>query len=209
MGQWKDNRTKPVIGIAGGIGSGKSTIARMLGECGCFVIDSDAIAHQVLQSEAVKGEIRSWLGEGVFAADGSVNRKAVGHVVFADKAALAKLNGLVHPRVDERRLELMAGAFGEGRYRAIVLDTPLLFETGSERSCDVVIFVNTPLEQRLQRVREARGWSAEELRRRENSQVSLDKKQANADYIVNNTGNEAASLRQVQLVLSQILAEKP
>jgi dephospho-CoA kinase len=209
MSTWKHNRSKPVIGLAGGIGSGKSTVARLFGSLGCTVIDADALAHQALAEPGVQAGLRAWWGEGVFNPDGSVNRKAVGERVFSDEAARQRLNALVHPRVMARRDVLMREALADVSVKAIVWDTPLLFETGLDRECDALVFVNALLEQRLRRVSTTRGWDEPELTRREKMQLPLDKKREKADYCVENSGEVNASLNQVQRVLSQILDRQP
>src|ERR1035437_313847 len=98
MPTWKHHRSKPVIGLTGGIGSGKSTVARLFASQGCAVIDSDKLAHEALQSPDVKAALRSWLDAEVFNPDGSVNRKAVAHRVFSDPAPAGRLNGTIHPK---------------------------------------------------------------------------------------------------------------
>jgi dephospho-CoA kinase len=206
MPRWKYSRTKPVIGLSGGIGSGKSTIAALFATQGCAVIDSDADAHLVLQSESVRQELRQWLGDGVFLADGSVSRKAVGSRVFITPADIERLNALIHPRVAALRELSMQKYLAAPGIRAIIWDTPLLFEVGLDKACDALVFVKVPREVRLERVRKSRGWTSDELDKRENFQFALDKKAKLSDYCVNNTGDSASSLRQVQQVLSQILA---
>jgi dephospho-CoA kinase len=193
----------PVIGILGGIGSGKSAIARMFAREGCAVIDSDAVAHEVLQTPEVKGELRAWLGDGIFTPDGRVDRKALGHIVFSDPAARERLNGLIHPRVAERRNTAMSQYLRKA-VPAIIWDTPLLMETGLHRECDVLVFVEVPYPTRLERVQTSRGWSDRELGLREKSQIPLDKKAAIADYCIDNSGDEVATISQVRRVLSQL-----
>ncbi|HVS73543.1 MAG TPA: dephospho-CoA kinase [Phycisphaerae bacterium] len=206
MSQWKDHRSKPVIGLAGGIGSGKSLIARQLQSLGCIVVDADAIAHEVLQSEPVKAALREWLGDGVFEADGSVSRKAVAKQVFTSPEQIEKLNGLIHPRVGAIRRELTQEAMKRPEVLAVVWDIPLLFEIGLDRECDAVVFVDAPRELRLSRLHEKRGWGPDELTRREKLQIPLDKKADAADYCMDNSGTEAHSLQQVQQMLSQLLS---
>ncbi|MGN6371029.1 MAG: dephospho-CoA kinase [Phycisphaerae bacterium] len=203
---FKHHPTKPVIGLIGGIGSGKSTIARHFASLGCAVIDSDAVAHQVLQSPEVKDLLREWLGDGIFRHDGSVSRRAVAERVFQTPADTQRLNDIIHPRVAQHREKAMAGYLREAGVIAIVWDTPLLLETGLNQECDAVVFVKAPREQRLQRIIASRGWSAAELDRREKLQIPLDKKADIADYCIDNSGDDTSSLRQVQRVLSQILA---
>jgi len=204
--QWKHGRTKPVIGIIGGIGSGKSAVAGLCAREGCAVIDSDALAHDVIQSPEVKAELRQWLGVGILDEQGRVNRKAVGKLVFADPKKLERLNGLIHPRIGRLRDGLMVRYMADAAVKAVVWDTPLLRETGLDRECDVVIFVKATEENRRERVAKTRGWSAEELKKREKSQIGLDKKAEIADYCIDNNGDEVASLLQVQQVLSHLFS---
>jgi dephospho-CoA kinase len=204
---WKFGRSKPVIGIIGGIGCGKSAVAAMFAREGCAVIDSDALAHEVLESEEVKAALRAWLGEAVFADDRRVSRKTLGELVFADAEKLKRLNSLVHPRIGRRRDELMTKYLADPGVKAIVWDTPLLVEVGLDRECDAVVFIKTSREVREARVRQRRGWSAAELEKREKSQIGLDKKAAIADYCIDNSGDEVASVLQVQRVLSHLFSK--
>jgi dephospho-CoA kinase len=203
---WKHGRSKPVIGIIGGIGSGKSAIAALFARQGWAVIDSDALAHAVIQSAEVKTELRHWLGATVFDAQGNVVRKYVGELVFADPGKLRRLNEIIHPRVNARRAALMRLHLADPAVRGIVWDTPLLLETGLDRECDAILFVKVPNDLRLSRVAKSRGWSAEELAKREKSQIGLDKKADLADYCIDNGGDEVASLLQVQRVLSHLFS---
>jgi dephospho-CoA kinase len=201
----KETRSKPVIGLAGGIGSGKSTVARLFGALSCLVIDSDALSHEALQTPLVKQELRAWLGETVFDPDGSVNRKRVAAKVFAEPAAAQRLAGLIHPEVARKREQFTAEAMANPAIKAVIWDSPLLFEAGLNLQCDAVVFVHVPRESRINRLAAGRGWDAQELDKRENLQFSLDKKGELADYCIDNSGDEASTLRQVRHVLSQIL----
>jgi dephospho-CoA kinase len=205
---------RPVIGIVGGIGSGKSFVARMLGEEGCLVINSDEQVSEVYRDEQVKRILRDWWGDEVVGADGQVNRRAIAARVFRDPAQLKRLEGLIHPRVHAARESAMAGASRDPSIKAFIWDTPLLFETGLNAQCDAVVFVEAPLSTRLERVK-SRGWDAAELARREKSQWPLDKKREISDYVVQNTAEAGFApdrLRslvrsQVRDVLSRILAQ--
>ncbi len=196
---------KPVIGLVGGIGSGKSAVADDFESLGCLVIRSDRIAHEVLEQPAVKAALRQWWGDEILAADGRVDRRAVARRTFNNPVELERLNWLVHPKVDEIRRDLMAAYRQSSAVKAVVWDTPLLVETGLYKQCDAIIFVNAPFEQRLARVQAARGWTADELKIREDRQASLDKKKEISDDVIDNGGDEAARLSQVRRVLSRIL----
>jgi len=204
---WKQNRSKPLIGILGGIGSGKSAVAAMFAREGCAVVDSDKLSHEILQSDEVKEELRAWLGAKVFDQAGNVVRAAVGKIVFNNPQQLARLNQLIHPREEENRRALMAKALAAPGYKAIVWDTPLLMEVGLHRDCDALVFVKVPTPIRQERVKNGRGWGAEELTRREKMQIPLDKKAQVADYYIDNSGDQAASERQVHEVLSHLLSK--
>lgn len=194
---------KPVIGIIGGIGSGKSFVASLLEELGACVIRSDDLVHQVYARPQVKSVLKQWWGEGVFKPDGSVDRKAIAHRVFSDSRQRARLEQLIHPLVNEERQRIMEQKQEDPLVKAFVWDTPLLVETGLHHQCDAVIFVDAPWEVRLQRVSQ-RGWDAQELLRRENSQLPLDKKREISDYIVSNAANTASARSQVRQIFSQI-----
>src|SRR4051812_27885480 len=145
---WKNGHSKPIIGLLGGIGSGKSTIARLFAQEGCAVIDADALAHEVLQTPDVQNELRAWLGDAIFDSSGPtprINRKALATQVFQQPDKLHRLNRIIHPRVGKRRDELMRIYLNDPQVKAIVWDTPLLIEVGLDRDCDVLVFVNVPL----------------------------------------------------------------
>jgi dephospho-CoA kinase len=178
----------------------------MFGALGCGVIDSDRLAHEVLEQREVKRALREWVGEGVFDGEGRVSRRALGGVVFGDGEKIRRLNELVHPRVGLLRDELMKKYLGDEGIKGIVWDTPLLVEAGLAGECDAVVYVDSPLELRRKRVAEKRGWKAEEHEKREKLQNPLDKKAELADYCIDNSGDEATTLSQVQRVLSQLLA---
>ena len=197
---------KPVIGIAGGVGSGKSFIARLFGELGCAVIDSDAQVRAAYLDPSVRQTIRSWWGDEVFLPGGEINRAAIARKVFADEGQRRRLEGLIHPWVAEARRRDMSAAANDPQTVAYVWDTPLLFEAGLAPECDAVVFVDAPEEVRLERVRKTRGWDAAELRRRENLQWPLDKKRRISHYVVTNTADADDPRGQVREVLSRILA---
>ena len=197
---------KPTIGLAGGIGSGKSKVADLLGQLGACVINSDAENRRQLESDEVRGVLESWWGSRVLDERGRVDRRRVAEIVFADAAERQRLEGLLHPRIDAARRKHAAAAQDDPAVRAIVIDAPLLFEAGLDRDCDAVIFVDAPLAVRQARVMATRGWPPDELRRREDSQMPLDSKRVRADYICINDSDEAALARQVEIIFRQIVS---
>jgi dephospho-CoA kinase len=197
---------KPIIGITGGIGSGKSFIAKLFGQEGCLVINSDDLVRHAYTDTVVKFEIKKWWGKLVFDPNGEVDRSAVARKVFQYPSERTKLENLLHPIVDRQREKLMRMSGEDESIKAYVWDTPLLFETKLNERCDTVVVVDSPLDQRLARVAESRGWDAAELERRENLQMALDKKKQIADYVVANTADADYARGQVREVLSQVLA---
>lgn len=204
---------KPVIGLAGGIGSGKSYVASLFADAGCLVIRSDDLARSAYDDPAVRPAVEEIFGPDAYGPDGKVRSRVVAARIFSDAAAKSALEQVLHPWVDRRRRRLMDAAAGDPQVKAYVWDTPLLFETGLHGQCDAIVFVEVPRDVRLSRVRATRGWDDAELRRRENLQWALDKKRAFAEYVVDNTadagpssGNEDRLRGQVRDVLSLILA---
>lgn len=193
----------PVIGLAGGVGSGKTTVAKVLAELGCLVVDSDAAGRAALRDPHIKNSLREWWGDQIIDVAGEVDRSKVAHIVFNDPAQRKRLEGLTHPWIEARRREQFDHAPPETP--ALVIDAPLLFEAGLDEQCDAVIFVEAPAEARRQRVQANRGWDAAEWAKREESQMPLDEKRRRADYVVANTGRAVDLKPQVERLLRQIL----
>ncbi|USN99981.1 MAG: dephospho-CoA kinase [Phycisphaeraceae bacterium] len=193
----------PVIGLAGGIGSGKSTVARFLADLGCVVSDSDSEAKACLQQVPVKGLLVERWGGGVVEADGTVSRSAVAKIVFADEEERVWLESVIHPRLKSTRVALYERAVQEGA-AGFVIDAPLLFEAGLHAECDAVIFVDCPRAERLRRVSGSRGWDEAELERREKAQLDLDEKRRRSDYLVRNAGDPDALRAGVREAFDQI-----
>jgi dephospho-CoA kinase len=203
---------KPIIGITGGIGSGKSFVASAFGELGCLVIDSDAQVRAAYLDPVVRALLRQWWGDGVFKPDGTVDRRAIADRIFSGTHATAdreRLERLLHAKVAADRDAVMAAAADDPAVAAFVWDTPLLVETGLDERCDAVVFVDAPVAVRATRVRDRRGWDDQELARRENLQVPLDKKRSMADYVIVNTAEPEPIRSHVRKVLSQILEKRP
>jgi len=151
-------------------------------------------------------KLREWWGESVVTAEGLPNRKVIAQKVFSDEDERKRLEGLLHPLVAELRGKEMEALAKDPSIVAFVWDTPLLFEAGLSGKCDAVLFVDTPLEIRQERVARTRGWSAGEVLRRENLQWPLDRKRQISDYVIQNTADAGDARDQVRDVLSRILA---
>lgn len=196
---------KPVVGIAGGIGSGKSFVARLFGELGCRVISSDELVRECYRDPRVLETLKNWWGEDIVTRAGEVDKRLVAQRIFADPIERERLERLLHPMVDKARQRMMSAAEHDPAVPAFVWDTPLLFETGLDAKCDAVVFVDAPQPLRLARVQGSRGWDAAELARRENSQMPLDRKKDLSQYVVKNTADADVVRGQVRAVLSRIL----
>jgi dephospho-CoA kinase len=197
-----------VIGLAGGIGSGKSAVASILAELGCVVIDSDREARAALNLPQVRDQLVRWWGPAIVGPDGKVDRSAVASIIFADDAQRRRLESLVHPLVRVRREEAIERARGAG-VPAVVVDAPLLFEAGVDRECDVVVFVDAPRAAREERVRTNRGWDPDELSRREKAQWGLETKRSLADYVLPNDAGPDELKARVRALLDQIMCNTP
>lgn len=194
---------KPIIGIIGGIGSGKSFVASLFGELGARVIHADDLVHEVYRRPEVLQTLRNWWGDAVTTPDGKLDRRFVAGKVFSNDAERTRLEELVHPLVNAERLRRIAAGADDPAVTAFVCDTPLLLETGQQSECDAVVFVDAPLEVRLQRVRK-RGWDESELERREKLQLPLDTKRESADYVISNAADAEAARGQIRQVFSRI-----
>jgi len=200
-------QSKPVIGIVGGVGSGKTTAARAFAEHGGFVIDCDAVGHELLDDDIVQNELRERWGESIFAPDGSVNRSALGKIVFSSKKYLDALNTILHPRIAARIAELVITAQADPKITIITIDAAVLFEAGWDKFCTHTIFVKAPLSQRIKRVAQTRGWSEQTLLQRESSQNSLDSKAARCSHAVDNCSTESHLKEQVIQLIKQVSHE--
>ena len=201
------------VGLTGGIGSGKSEVSKRLAAYGAALIDADVAARAVVEPGTPGlGEITAVFGPQVLLPDGRLNRERLGQIVFADDGALAKLNAIVHPLVHERTQQLeqqAAATLGPGGI--IVHDVPLLAENGLQNGFDTVIVVDAPDDQRLQRLIETRGMTADHARERMAAQAGRDQRLAIADIVVDNSGTLADLDRQVAEVWSVLrdLAGRP
>jgi len=198
-------KRKPIIGIVGGVGSGKSTVAGEFAKLGCSVIDADKIAHELLNKLAVKEEIVGVFGA-VLDSTGKIDRKKLADIVFADAKKLSSLNRIIHPLVLERAEELIRRYNRQRQVRAIVLDMPLLVEIGWDKRCERIVFVDCQKQKRMDRVKKLGIFDENQLKIRENFQISLDKKKRIADNFIDNNSEFSALVKQVANIFSQVIS---
>ncbi|MCA9081934.1 MAG: dephospho-CoA kinase [Planctomycetaceae bacterium] len=205
-------RSVPLVGLIGGIGSGKSTVADAAAtKVRAVRLDADATGHLALQQPAIKRRLREAFGDTIFDEQGAIVRKALAAAVFGDDVTAeenrAILNSIVHPWIRSQHLATIAEHIERGDCDVILLDAAVLLEAGWGKLCDAIAYIAAPLEQRIQRVAN-RGWDAAELARREASQLSLDQKRSSADVIIDNSGTvEAAGTQLAQFLQSLILPQ--
>lgn len=179
---------KPVIALVGGIGAGKSAVAAALARRGGRVIDADRLGHAALRDPAVRRAVLNrWPS---VAPTGEIDRHALGRIVFAESAARQELEGIVYPWIRQRVSAEIDAAKCDPSVRFVVLDAAVILEAGWDAVWDKLLFVDAPREARLARVA-SRGWTPEELDRREASQWPLEKKRARADAVIDNSGTPA------------------
>lgn len=178
------------MGLVGGVGSGKSTLARRMSDrCLAVVVDGDAAGHRALANEAVKLKLVEEFGNHILASDGRINRRALAGLVFgnSEKHSSAKriLEAITHPVIEKELQEKISQA-RQANAALILLDAAVLLEAGWGKFCDAILFIDTTDDLRRDRAL-ARGWSEDEWRRREASQMSLVDKQNSADAVIDNS----------------------
>ncbi len=189
---------KIVIGLTGSLGSGKSTAAAMLAECGAQVVDADQLAHEALKPDGpVYAEIARTF-PAALAQDGSVDRKKMAREVFGHPSRLKTLMSLIHPYVFSRIEEAIAGARG-----LVVVEVPLLYETGFEKKCRLVIYVDASPENIRERLMK-RGLSEKEIELRQKAQLAPEAKRNRADIVISNDGSIQKTREEIQSLYRRI-----
>ncbi|AKV85911.1 dephospho-CoA kinase [Microbacterium sp. CGR1] len=195
----------PLIALTGGIASGKSTIARRLGELGAVVVDADQIVRDVQSpGSEVLARIEDAFGADVISADGALDRAALGAKVFGDPEQLARLNAIVHPAVraeSQRRFEAAAAADPDG---VVVYDVPLLVEARVDDPWDLIVVAHAPAQERRRRLVELRGMAEQAAQERINAQVSDERRLAIADEVVDTSGSLEQTMLQTDALWERI-----
>ena len=188
-----------VLGLTGGIGSGKTIVGKMFGQLGAEIIDADQLARDVVEpGQPALGEIVERFGPDVLQVDGRLDRARLGGIVFADAAARAALNAITHPRIRER----MAAAVSARKARSgvLILVIPLLYESARTALVEAVIVVWVDPQTQLRRLVERGGLTDEQARQRIAAQMPLDQKRALADHVIDNRGSPEETRRQVEMI---------
>ncbi|GAA0968705.1 dephospho-CoA kinase [Actinocorallia libanotica] len=184
------------VGLTGGIGSGKSEVSRRLAAAGAVLIDSDALAREVVEpgTEGL-AKIVEEFGADVLTAEGTLNREKLGSIVFSDPESLAKLNAITHPLIGARSAELQDAAPQDA---VLLFDVPLLAENGLKPLYDLVVVVDAPVETQLARLTDLRGMNETEARKRIAAQATREQRLAIADRVIDNSGSLARLAEQVE-----------
>lgn len=194
-----------VFGVLGGVASGKSAVARELAGPEGVVLDADGEVHAVLRRPEVLEALRAEHGDGILGADGALDRAALARIVFADSGARARLEALTHPLVRANLRARLEAARASGVPR-IVLDVPLLLENdarhGLVAECDALVWVETDPDVRAARAAATRGWTPDEVARREAAQWPAEAKRARARHVVQNDG----TLEDLRRAVARVLA---
>ncbi len=194
-----------LVGLTGGIATGKSTVARLFQECGAAVIDADVLARQAVEpgKPAWRDIVRTF-GKGILNPDRTINRRALGAIVFRAPTKLRRLNAIVHPRVARAQARLVREIARKDPDAIIVYDVPLLFEAAAHRRVDKVVVVTADRKTQISRLQQRNHLTRAEALRRIRSQMPLGKKTIRADYVLDGTLPLARLRRKVARIFEQL-----
>jgi dephospho-CoA kinase len=194
-----------LVGLTGGVATGKSTVAKMFERCGALVIDADALAHQVVEpSKPAWHAIIKTFGKSVLNPDRSLNRQTLGAMVFRSRSKLRRLEQIIHPRVAREQARLTRQAARNDPKAVVIYDVPLLFEVGIDKRVDRVIVVTADQETQITRLKKRNGFTRAEALRRIRSQMPIKQKIAAADYVLDGTTPRSRLLAQVRRLYREL-----
>ena len=179
---------KPVVGLVGGIGAGKSTAAAAFARRGGRLIDADKLGHEALEEPAVKDQIVARWGAAMTNPDGTVNRRTLAGVVFQNPDERAALEAITFPAIRRRADAAIAATDADPAIRFVVLDAAVMLEAGWTDLCDTIVYIDAPREVRLARLAARSGWTPAEVAAREAAQLPLEDKRRRADTVIVNAG---------------------
>ncbi len=192
------------IGLTGSMAAGKSTAAKIIADLGYPIVDADKIAHEILFDKKIKDELANSFGEGILDDSGEINRRSLARAAFSSgKSEL--LNSITHPAICERLFTLARQH--QKQSRIVILDVPLLIETGLNRGCDRVILITADTDERYRRIMLRDGLSRAEAEARIKNQMPQHEKEKYADFIIENDGNIASLKEKLTAVIERINGE--
>lgn len=193
-----------LIGLTGGIASGKSTVSNLLAKAGLPIVDADKVARNVV-SPGTEGltQLADHFGKEIISKTGDLDRQKLAAIVFADPSQRHVLNQLLQPRIKSEIYAKVNHLFAAGA-RIVVIDVPLLFETGYASDCDRIVVVNVRPEIQLKRLMQRNGYSESQAKRRIQAQMPLPEKVSRADYVIDNNGDRVALQKSVKDFLSTL-----
>ncbi len=195
------------IGLTGGIGSGKSTVAKMLAALGAVVWDADVIGHSVYEpGMPAREELIAAFGPAIVGADDRIDRKALGRIVFADPDALKRLNAIVHPRIFERMAAMVREARAQGERRPIVIEAAILIEAGWQKLFDEIWLVTASREHVIERVERNRKLARDQIEARIRAQLPESERRKWAKVVIENDGTFDALEKTTAAAFSQALS---
>jgi len=196
-----------LIGLTGGVATGKSTVAAMFARCGAMVIDADVLARQVVEPDKPAWrEIVKTFGKAVLNPDRTLNRQQLGSIVFASPAKRKQLECIIHPRVAREQQRLTREAARNNPHPIVIYDVPLLFEAGIDKRVDITIVVTADRDTQIARLNKRNGLSRAEALRRIKSQMPLAQKRRQADHVIDGTSKKADLFRRIKALHKQFLA---
>lgn len=197
-----------VIGITGGIASGKSTIAEMLESLGADLIDADKICHELINTKEIALEVTKRWGSQLQDNQGRIKRDALAEIVFSEEKEISALNSIIHPKAIKQIKSEIAKFHSDVATEAIVLDAALLVESNLVDICDIVLFVDSDEDRCKERVQSSRKWPLDEIEKREKFQGLLQQKREISDVIINNNNSKEDTLNQIKDFWSQFITKK-
>ena len=193
------------VGLTGGIGSGKSTVAQMFQRLGAHLIDADQLGREVVEpGRPALAEIAETFGADVLHEDGTVNRAALAGIVFKDPEALVRLNSIVHPRIWEEEERLLAGYETQDPEGIVILDAAVLIEAGFADRMDIIVVVDLDEADQIRRLT-SKGMAAEDARSRIHSQLSREERLDRADFVIDNRGSLDNTFRQIEEIWNSLI----
>lgn len=194
-----------IVGLTGGIATGKSTVSNMFRQLGAPIVDADAIARLVVEPDRPAWlDLVAYFGEGILLPDRTINRAKLGEIVFSDASKLDKLNQIVHPRVREESDKQIRRYLEEDMHRPVIQDVPLLIETGLYKRMDKVIVVYVDQAIQLLRLMERNQMTEQDARQRIQAQLPIEQKLEYADYVIDNRGSLQETEQQVVRIWEEL-----